>query len=96
MRCTYSSDERWEAYLAALKGYVQQDLERQDASILGDWLAWTVLEDCETMDGLHPLESAPIFEKWLAKNGEAEIQQSTLSNSSRRQGNWPFGVHNPR
>lgn len=54
-RCTYSSDEEWEKYMAVLNAHVRAQLELEELSDCFDRINWNVQED-PRYDGMNDHE----------------------------------------
>lgn len=78
LRVTYSSQEKWDRYLANFKAYVHdaclqsQSDDAQRGSQLWANHEWTIFEDEATMDGISFLQAAEIFEQWRTSGADKQ------------------------
>lgn len=60
-RCTYGSQEKWDKFVALLKADAHDFFEWRDMEHVYDSLAWTIIEDAETLDGAGIVETSRRF-----------------------------------
>ncbi|KAB5511427.1 hypothetical protein GE09DRAFT_1164984 [Coniochaeta sp. 2T2.1] len=77
-RCTYSSQEKWDRFLALAKQEAYDCLEQEGTGDLSvyDKMDWTVIENAETLDGASILDTTRKFRAWVEADGRAENQGS--------------------
>jgi hypothetical protein len=63
-RCTYESDEQWQAFLERFGYYVHSTLAFHNGEDLKDSLNIQVLADPTTLDGATPGEARQYFQHW--------------------------------
>src|SRR5690349_8430371 len=58
-RCTYASEEKWDKFLAHLRELAQEyfQYETGPTKHVYELMAWTVIEDAETLDGADILQT---------------------------------------
>ncbi|KAB5514887.1 hypothetical protein GE09DRAFT_1161438, partial [Coniochaeta sp. 2T2.1] len=73
-RCTYSSQEKWDKFLALAKQEAYDCLEQEGTGVLSlyDKMDWTVIEDAETLDGASILDTTRRFRAWVEANVRVE------------------------
>jgi hypothetical protein len=73
-RCTYSSQEKWDKFLTLAK----QEFHHYSVEDVYDKLAWTIIEDTETLDGATILDTSRNFREWVENVGREELQGSVF------------------
>ncbi|KAB5580240.1 hypothetical protein GE09DRAFT_1081429 [Coniochaeta sp. 2T2.1] len=73
-RCTYSSQEKWDKFLALAKQEAYDCLEQEGTGVLSlyDKMDWTVIENAETLDGASILDTTRRFRAWVESNERVE------------------------
>jgi hypothetical protein len=86
-RCTYGSQEKWDKFVALLKEDAHDFFEWRDMEHVYDNLAWTIIEDAETLDGAGIVETSRRFREWVEGPGRQEMQGSVFAGEESP--SWP-------
>ena len=76
VRCTYSDEGKWDAFMSEIKKQTLGDLERNPAPLataLKESLQWTIIEDRENLDNATMLQASLRFQEWTKTDGVQEI-----------------------
>ncbi|KAH8911951.1 hypothetical protein BR93DRAFT_921924 [Coniochaeta sp. PMI_546] len=94
-RCTYSSQEKWERFVALAKQGARDYFERYGAEDLAahDKMVWTIFEDAETLDGASILDTSRKFRQWAGTEGRAETVGSAVVDSWSDLPRYLFFIH---
>lgn len=64
-RCTYRSQEKWDRFIALIKGHARQYFEQCGMQTVYDRMQWTIIEDAAALDGADIVETSLRFEEWV-------------------------------
>jgi hypothetical protein len=92
-RCTYSSQEKWDKFIALVKEHAHDEFEWRRMEHVHDSLAWTIIEDAETLDGADIAETSRRFEEWVGGQGKQEMQGSVLTDSWHYWPRYTYFIH---
>jgi hypothetical protein len=84
-RCTYGSQEKWDKFVALLKEHAHDYFEWRDMEHVYDSLAWTIIQDADTLDGAGIVETSRRFREWIEGPGRQEMQESVFAGEE-----WPY------
>lgn len=80
-RCTYSSQEKWDKFVTLIKEHAYDYFEWRGMEDLYDSMAWTIIEDPETLDGASIVEMSRKFGEWVEREGRQEMQGSIFTDT---------------
>ena len=92
-RCTYSSQEKWDKFLALLKEDVHNYFEWTATEDVYDSMAWTIIEDADKLDSADIVETSRRFKDWVGNQGKQEMQGSVLSDAWHYYPRYIFFIH---
>ena len=64
-RCTYKSQEKWDQFIGLAKEHASDYFEWRDMEDLYESMAWTIIEDAETLEGASLATTAQKFVEWV-------------------------------
>ncbi|KAJ4286387.1 hypothetical protein N0V88_008010 [Collariella sp. IMI 366227] len=64
-RCTYSSQEKWDKFLARVQGDTRKIFEKARLMDVYARMRWTIFEDAAALDGADILETTRRFVEWV-------------------------------
>ncbi|KAH8912181.1 hypothetical protein BR93DRAFT_922132 [Coniochaeta sp. PMI_546] len=64
-RCTYKSQEKWDQFISLMKEHASDYFEWRDMEDLYASMAWTIIEDAETLEGASLATTAQKFIEWV-------------------------------
>lgn len=93
-RCTYSSQEKWDTFVALAKQGAHEYFERYGIEDLAvyDKMAWTIIEDAGTLDGASIVDTSHRFREW-GSAGKEEMQGSVLTDTWHYDTRYLFYMH---
>lgn len=94
-RCTYSSQEKWDKFVALAKQDARDYFERhgmEDLSVY-DKMSWTIIEDAETLDGASILDTSRKFREWVGTDRREEMQGSVFTDTWHYAPRYHYFIH---
>lgn len=92
-RCTYNSQEKWDKFVTLAKEDAHNYFESTRTEDLYDKMAWTIIEDPETLDGASTVETSRRFREWVASEGRQEIQGTMFRDKFDSSPRYYFFIH---
>jgi len=94
VRCTYSSQEKWDKFMGLVKEHARDyfipSFWMED---IHDSLVWTVIEDAETLDGADIVETSRTFEAWVGSQGKQEMEGSVFTTTRHYWPRYTYFMH---